>query len=214
MKIRYLTWVLIVSLITISAVKATDYPGFKPVSDIAAFKKNYIAVSSKIQTLQADFKQNKTISALTEEITSKGKFWFKRNDKVRMDYVEPFVYRLIINGDKIAVRDNQKESKVNVKSNKLFQEVNRVMIDCMQGTVLDNKTFTTRFFENETSFLLELTPATKTFKEFFSTIVLVIERKDYSPKSILLNEPEGDKTLINLSNKVINGQVSDEVFSF
>jgi hypothetical protein len=62
--------------------------------------------------------------------------------------------------------------------------------------------------------LLELIPQSKSLKEFFTSIILVADKKDSSAKSIELNEPTGDKTVLTFSNKIINGQVGDEVFSF
>ncbi|MBX2968010.1 MAG: outer membrane lipoprotein carrier protein LolA [Cyclobacteriaceae bacterium] len=173
-----------------------------------------MTVSSKLNAIESDFKQEKTLSALTEKINSQGKLWFKRENKIRMDYNTPFMYKMIIREDKMFIQDGERASQVNVKSNKLFQQVNRIMIDCMQGTILDSKDFTFRAFENNTAYLLEMTPVSKTLKEFFHTVVLIVEWKDASPLSIELNEPTGDKTLIILSNKTVNGVLPDEVFSF
>jgi outer membrane lipoprotein-sorting protein len=192
---------------------SAQYAGYKSVSDLVAFKKQFATESAKVQSITSDFIQQKELLALTETITSSGKFWFKRSNRVRIDYTKPFTYRMVMNGDKMLVKDDQKESRINVKSNKLFQQVNKIMIDCVQGTILDSKDFTTRVFENDKTYLLEMTPVSKTLKEFFQTIILSVEKKDYSVKSIDMNEPSGDKTTITFSNKVLNAQVADEVFA-
>jgi outer membrane lipoprotein-sorting protein len=192
---------------------SAQYTGYKSINDLAAFKKQFATESAKVQSITSDFVQQKELLALTETITSSGKFWFKRSNRVRIDYTKPFTYRMVMNGDKMLVKDDQKESRVNVKSNKLFQQVNKIMIDCVQGTILDSKDFTTRVFENDKMYLLEMTPVSKTLKDFFQTIVLSVEKKDYSVKSIDMNEPTGDKTTITFSNKVLNTQVADEVFA-
>ena len=151
--------------------------------------------------------------ALTEKISSSGKFWFKRTNRVRIEYTKPFSYLMVMNGDKMLVRDNEKENKINVKSNKLFQQVNRIMIDCVQGTILDSKDFTTKVFEDGKVYLLEMTPTSKALREFFQTILLTVEKSDYSVKSIEMNEPAGDKTVISFKNKKLNEQVADAVFA-
>lgn len=120
---------------------------------------------------------------------------------------------MIMNGDKMLVRDHEKENKINVKSNKLFQQVNRIMIDCVQGTILDSKDFSTKVFENDKVYLLEMTPSSKTLREFFQTIVLSVEKSDYSVKAIEMNEPSGDKTIISFKNKKLNEQLADAVFT-
>jgi outer membrane lipoprotein-sorting protein len=215
MKVHFLGILFVCGILSSASAEAlSDYPGFTPIANFQDFKKKFIATTANVKTLQGDFKQEKTLSALTEKITSFGKLWFKRDSKVRMDYSRPFVYKMIINGDKMFIRDDQKESQINVRSNKLFQQVNRIMIDCMQGTILESKDFTTRVFENESAYLMEFTPVSKTLSQYLSTIVLVIEKKDSTPRSIMLNEPSGDQTLITLSNKIVNGSLQDEVFSF
>ena len=190
-----------------------QYSGYTSIKDLTAFKKQFATESIKVMSISCDFSQEKTLTALTEKITSTGKFWFKRSNKLRLEYTKPFVYLIVMNDDKMLVRDNQKENRINVKSNKLFQQVNRIMIDCVQGSILESKDFTTRVFENRTTFLLEMTPISKTLHEFFQTIVLTVDKKDYSAKSIAMNEPMGDITLILFQNKKLNEPISDTVFT-
>ena len=190
-----------------------QYPGYTSIQDITVFKKQFAIESAKVMSIACDFSQEKTLTALTEKITSTGKFWFKRSNKLRLEYAKPFVYLVVMNGDKMLVRDNQKENRINVKSSKLFQQVNRIMIDCVQGTILDSKDFTTRIFENGPTFLLEMTPVSKALHEFFQTIVLTVDKKDYSAKSIAMNEPMGDITLIKFEHKKLNEPISDTVFT-
>jgi outer membrane lipoprotein-sorting protein len=118
-----------------------------------------------------------------------------------------------MNGDKMMVKDEQKQTQVNVKSNKLFQQINRIMIDCIQGSILDSKDFTTRVFENDRTYLMEMRPTSKALKDFFQTILLVVEKMDYSVHSIEMNEPTGDNTIITFTNKKLNEQLPDSVFA-
>ena len=87
------------------------------------------------------------------------------------------------------------------------------MIDCVQGTILDSKDFTTKVFEDGKVYLLEMTPTSKALREFFQTILLTVEKSDYSVKSIEMNEPAGDKTVISIKKKKLNEQVADAVFA-
>jgi outer membrane lipoprotein-sorting protein len=190
-----------------------QYAGYKPVADLTAFKKTFTSESAKVMTITSDFTQEKILSALTEKITSTGKFWFKRNNRVRIEYLKPFSYLMIMNADKIHVRDNQKENTINVKSNKVFQQVNRIMIDCVQGTILESKDFSTKVYENDKVYLLEMTPASKSLRDFFQTILLKVDKRDYSVNAIEMNEPGGDQTIISFHNKKLNEQVGDAVFA-
>lgn len=204
---------ILMLLVSVSMPAFCQYPGYAPVSDLTAFKARFKTESANVLSIQSNFTQEKVLIALTEKITSSGKFWFKRSNKVKIEYVKPFSYLMLMNGDKMLVRDDQKENRINVKSNKLFQQVNHIMIDCIQGTIMESKDFSTRVFENEKTILLEMTPASKTLREFFQTIVLTVDKRDYSANAIEMNEPSGDKTTILFTDKKLNTQISDAVFA-
>jgi outer membrane lipoprotein-sorting protein len=191
----------------------SQHSGFKPIANFPDFKTQFKLESSKINSIVSDFAQEKVLTALTEKIKSEGKFLFKRNNKVRIEYQKPFSYLVMMNGEKMLVRDNQKDNRINVKSNKLFQQINRIMIDCVQGTMLDSKDFTVKVFEDGNTFLLEMTPVSKALSQFFQTIILLVEKKDYSAKSIEMREPNGDKTVITFINKKLNAEIADAVFA-
>jgi len=121
-----------------------QYTGYSPVADPAKFKIEFAASTQKTLSIKSDFVQEKNLSMLSEKITSKGKFWFKKVSQVRMEYYQPYQYLMILNKDKVFIRDGQKENKISTRSNKLFQQINKIMIDCMQGTALNNPDFKTR----------------------------------------------------------------------
>ena len=190
-----------------------QHAGFSPVSDLAKFKTDFSAAAQKITSIKSDFVQEKNLSMLSEKITSKGKFLFKKQSRVRMEYTQPYLYLMILNNDKVYVKDGSKENKLSAKSNKLFQQVNKIMIDCMQESALDNTDFKTRIFENKNNSLVELTPVTKGLKELFKTINVVVDKKDFSVVSIEMQELSGDNTLLRFSNKELNATIPDELFT-
>lgn len=190
-----------------------QYPGYTILSDITRFKTDFAAATQKTNSIKSDFVQEKNLSMLAEKINSKGKFWFKKESQVRMEYNQPYQYLMILNRDKVYVKDGQKENKISTKSNKMFQQINRIMIDCMQGTTLNNPDFKTRVFENKTSALVELVPVNKAMKDMFKTISVVIDKKDFSVISIQMLENSGDNTTIRFINKELNASLPDALFT-
>jgi outer membrane lipoprotein-sorting protein len=202
-------------LLCIAAGKlCAQYPGFSAVPDVATFRKVFSAESKKVISIRSDFTQEKELIALTEKLTSTGKFWFKRNNLVRIDYEKPFVYRMIMDGNRIYIKDDGKENTVNVKSNKLFQQVNRIMLDCIQGTITESNDFKPRVFESGSKYLLELTPVGKSLKDLFAAIVLTIDKKTSSVDIIEMKEVGGDRTRLIFTDKAINQPIGNEVFAF
>jgi len=205
--------VLILLVLVTSFSLRAQYPGYSPVTDLAKFKTEFSSATQKITSIKSDFVQEKNLSMLSEKIVSKGKFWFKKESQVRMEYSQPYQYLMILNKDKIYVKDGQKENKISARSNKLFQQINKIMIDCMQGTALDNPDFKTRVFENKNSSLVELSPVTKKMKELFKSINVVVDKKDFSVVSIEMQEVSGDNTLLRFTNKELNAAIPDALFA-
>lgn len=202
----------IFSLLAAAMAADAQYAGYTPVADLVKFKTAFAAVALKTTSIKSDFTQDKNLSMLSEKITSKGNFWFKKDSRVRMEYTQPFKYLMILNKDKVYVKDGAKESKVSTKSNKMFQQINKIMIDCMQGTMLENTDFKTRVFENKTAALVELTPVSKGMKEMFKSINVVVDKKDFSVTSIQMLELSGDNTIMRFTNKELNAAIPDNLF--
>ena len=189
-----------------------QYAGYKPMADMAAFKTQFAAATQQMQSIKSDFVQEKNLSMLSEKITSKGKFWFKKNNLVRMEYNQPFQYLVIINNNNVFVKDGDKENKISTKSNKLFQQINRMMVDCVQGTALSNPDFKVAVFENAQGYLVELSPVVKGMKEYFKNINIVLSKKDYSVSRLEMYEQAGDNTIISFVNKDLNAPIADALF--
>jgi len=205
--------VLILLVITITALSVKgQHAGYTAGTDLGKFKAAFMEVAQKTTTIKSDFIQEKNLSMLSEKITSKGKFWFRKNNQVRMEYSQPFEYLMIINQDKVYIKDGTKENTISTKSNKLFQQINKITVDCVQGTALNNPDFATKVFENRANYLVELSPVSKNLKDYFSTINIIIDKKDYSVASIEMNESSGDNTTIRFINKEMNTILPDALF--
>jgi outer membrane lipoprotein-sorting protein len=201
-------------LISIAFLNLQAQPaGYKPVASLAVFKQQFTAAAQKTTSIKSDFLQEKNLAMLEDKIVSKGKFWFKKNSMVRMEYNQPFQYLMILNQDAVYIKDGQKENKMTTRGNKLFQQINKIMIDCIQGTALENKDFKTAVYENAQGFMIEMIPTVKSLKEFFNTIHIVVNKKDLSVIKIDLIEQGGDNTVINFINKEINATIPDALFT-
>src|ERR1700748_3558665 len=130
-----------VFLIVINLVAQAQPKGFQPLKDVAGFQHSLSVSNAAVQTINSDFNQTKNLSLLSDKIKSKGKFYFKKEDKIRIEYTSPYYYLLVMNGGQLMVKDEQKTTKVNTGNSKTMQSVNRVIIDCMKGAVFQNPDF-------------------------------------------------------------------------
>ncbi len=150
---------------------------------------------------------------LKEKLISSGKFWFEKKDKLRMEYLHPYTYLMVLNAGRIFVRDGQKENKISANSNKALQQVNRILIDCVSGKTLENTDFQSRVYESGSSFMIELVPIDKNLSALYRNINIVIDKKDYSVNAVEMHELSGDKTILRFQNKIINANIPDSIFN-
>jgi outer membrane lipoprotein-sorting protein len=200
-------------MLVMSTAMIAQPAGYKAIPDNTVFKQQFAAAAKKLNSIQSDFVQEKNLAMLSEKITSNGKFWFKRENLVRMEYTSPFKYLMIINRNNVFIKDDQKENKISARSNKLFQQINRIIIDCVQGTALDNKDFTVKTLEGKDGYLIYLSPVVKNMKDLFSNINVVVDKKDYSILRMEMVEAGGDNTIIRFTNKQLNVPVADALFA-
>lgn len=187
--------------------------GFMLVKDETMVRQKFAEIPKRITSIKASFVQEKNLSALSDKLISKGFFYFEKDNKVRLEYTSPFKYLMVMNNGKMLIKDDAKTSKVDLRSNKIFQSVNRIMTDCVNGTALTNPDFSTKVFESSTQYKLEMTPIGKGMKDFFKVIYIFIEKKDYSASRLELHEKSADNTIITFQNKELNKPLVATLFA-
>jgi outer membrane lipoprotein-sorting protein len=181
--------------------------------DPAGFKQKFSEVTRNTQTIEANFIQEKSLSVLSEKIITKGKFLFKKENKLRWEYTDPFHYMIILNNGTIFTQDEEKTNKIDIRNSKMFKEINFIILGCVQGNLFnDEKRFISSYFENSRYYLIKLKPAESTLKEYISEIEISFDKNDLLVTRFEMNEPSGDYTIIDFSGKKLNAEIPDEKF--
>lgn len=186
--------------------------GYAKVGNVGAFQTSFTAASNKIQTLSSDFNQVKNMSLLSEQLASKGKFYLKKDSKVRIQYTSPFSYILVMNDGQVMVKDEQKSSRVNTKNSKAMQSVNNIIIDCMGGTIFNNKDFDVTAYQSSTGYLLKMVPITAEMKKLFKDIEVYLDKGNFDVKKLVMNEVGGDYTDMTFVNIRHNVPLNESLF--
>lgn len=200
-------------LMFISQLAFSQKSNFIPVKNLSEFKTKFSTASQKIESVESDFMQVKNLSMLKEKMNSKGKFFYKKINKVRIEYTSPYEYLMVINNNNMMIKDNQKTSNYNSKNNKMMQSINNIMLDCMRGTVYDNKEFSTDAFENNNEYLLTMKPVSSVMKKMFSMIEVYLAKNDFHVTRLNMIENGGDNTMMNFTNSLLNKNISDAYFN-
>ncbi len=191
----------------------SQYPGYKTVADATAFRKKAQEYTKKTNSLESDFKQVKHLSMLTENSVSKGKFWFKKDNLLRWEYKEPVQYLIVLNNGNAYIKDNGKVKKFDMNSNRIFKQVNDLMLAAVKGDILESADYKITYLEGSDSFLAELSPLQKNMKEYVKNILIYFDKKDFSVLKFRMTEMSGDYTDVEFSNKKTNVSLESSIFT-
>jgi outer membrane lipoprotein-sorting protein len=204
---------LSMSLILIATSQISMAQEKKAIADPAALIANINKAAADTRSIKSDFIQEKELSFLEDKVTSKGKFYFKKDDLLRWEYTSPYEYTIILNKGRIRVIDDGKSNTFDAASNRMFSEINGIMMGVVNGTALNSDNFQTEYFDTGSHYLLSLVPLAEGMKDFLDRIEISVNKKDYTVDSLRMIEKSGDYTNIIFQNKVLNAEIPDKVFS-
>lgn len=186
-----------------------------PMKDVTEFKSRLITLSDKVNTIESDFVQEKNLSILSNKIISKGHFCFKKTNKIRWEYNQPYRYLIIISNNKIFIKEDQNQKQYDIQSNKMFQEMNKFISGCIQGDILRNdQEYNIGYFEDEKAYFVSLKPKAESMRKMLNEVQIWFNKTDLTVSRISMVESGGDYTKIDFVNKKLNLEISDEKFNF
>jgi outer membrane lipoprotein-sorting protein len=204
---KYILFFILFPGILMAQTKSIDQAG------IELLKERIRTVTARTSSISSEFIQVKEMAMLNEKITSKGRFYFKREKKLRWEYTSPYSYIIVFTNDMITVKSDDQVSRFNLQSNKVFREINRIILGSIQGTLLmDDLNFKASYNESKDNYIVRLQPLAQQIRESLAGIVIWFNRADLTVNRLELLEPGGDVTAIRFVNQSINQPVGDEKF--
>ncbi len=187
---------------------------FKPVNNSEALISKLDSFALSLKSIRSDFTQKKHISVLEEDIISKGKFIFRRPNTLKWSYTTPINYEVALLDGKFKINNDGKTSEFDINSNKMFAEINNMIVSMVNGSILTSEQFGVELFESQKQYKAVLIPNNKDFKRFISKIHIFFEKSDMMVSQIRMVEASGDFTLISFSNRKKNTTIANSEFSF
>jgi len=207
---RVLLSVFVSLLATLSM--AQEPGNFSALNQTDQVKKRITARAAQTQSLSSDFIQEKHLTMMEEVLVSKGRFLFKKENNIRWEYYSPINYTILIKNQKFVIDNDGKISFFDTETNKLFKEINNMILMAIQGNFVDDPNFNAIFYENKNQYLAILKPQDELLKNIMETIQIFFSKEDMSVTKINFIEPEEDFTLIKFTNRKQNITIADEQF--
>lgn len=174
-----------------------------------------IAVAAQTMTsMQCDFVQTKQLKMLNDKMVSEGRMYYSQKDKLRWEYVKPYQYTFIMNGDRVLLKNKERSDVIDVRQNKIFREIANIMLNSVVGNCLnDDRSFKTSITTAGGQWVATLLPQRKDMKQMFQKIILHFDMKKALVTKVELQEKKGDRTVIVLKNVRTNHEIDNKMFS-
>ena len=88
----------------------------KKLTDLKDFEARLLQEAKNIESIESNFTQIKYLDVFDEKITSKGKFYYKKSNKICMDYAQPMNYLIVINNNQLKIVSDGKKSIMDLHS--------------------------------------------------------------------------------------------------
>lgn len=184
----------------------------KPMNDASEFLTKLKQTSISTQSIKADFTEEKFLSYLKEPHKSSGIFYYKKENKLRWEKVEPSSYIFLVNGDNVKIKENEKEKDVS-SFNQAIGKIKELMLTLVNGEFQSSKAFTPVYFQNNEIYFIKLIPKNKKLATVFESIQLTFSKETMRLKELAFYEKSGDKSVMKFYNDVVNQDLPDQLFT-
>lgn len=197
----------IVMMLSVSTSFAQNYT-------VAQVRQRIYAAASKMNTMQCDFVQTKSLKLLKSKMVSHGRTFYSKPNKLRWEYTTPYHYIFILNGQTVWMKNTQGSSKIDVAQSKMFKEITRIMMSSVLGTcVSNNRDFAVSLNGQGNNWKAILVPKKSPLKQMFKTITVYFDMRKSEVYGVKMIDKNGDATSIVLKNVEINTPVNAKNFS-
>lgn len=199
-----------IAILTISANLFAQ----SPMSDqeASALKTLVKTRAATTKTISSDFTQYKHLDFLDNDVVTKGQLAFKSPNLIKWSYIDPFKYSVIFKNETLYINDEGNKSNVDIGSNKMFKQLNKLIINSVKGDMFDDEAFSIDYFKKDNSSLVQFTSKDKNLSKYISAFHITFNTEG-DVEQVKMIEPSGDYTKIVFSNRVLNSPIDDAIFS-
>jgi hypothetical protein len=157
--------------------------------------------SSSIRTIQCDFVQVSDMSFMDDKAVSKGKMSFNASGSLVWQYNSPYKYTFSINNGQVTTKSGGKTQSIDLRNNKMFQNIATMMMNSVSGKCLSNgRDFKVVMYASKKEWVAYLYPQKADFKKMFASVRLHFNQIRRMVQQVEMIQKNGDNIVITLSN--------------
>ena len=169
--------------------------------------------AASMQTMQCRFIQSKTMAMLAEPSVSEGRMYFSAPDRLRWEYLTPYPFTLVVNGERIVKVTDGKSEVLEGNSGRMYQGIVGMIMGSASGKkMFDTSTFDVVLYDDGAFWKAEMTPKRRDMKRMFSQLVFYFDKKSQVVDHVEFNGVGGDVTEIRFVEVRVNAEIEEEKF--
>ncbi len=200
----YLATALWACLVATTAAKAQE----------ADFAERLKTVSAATRAIECDFTLTRTMSIMTSDVVSEGRFCYLREAGISLDFTRPAGDQITMGRERFRIVSSGKTSVVKVDSNPMLRQLQRMLTACMTGNVDMLREGSELIFKDEgANFVVSITPSDRRARGMVKLITLTFEKENMSLVTMRMDETSGDSSQYEFYNKKFNGEIDPARFN-
>ncbi len=161
--------------------------------------------AASMKCMQCRFTQNKTMAMLAEPTVSEGIMNYIAHDILRWEYISPYSFALVVNGQKITKITDGNEEVLDAKNGRMYQGIVKIILSSATGeNLFDKTTFDIVFTDDGDLWKAEMTPKKRDMKRMFSMLTFYFSKSNNIISKVEMTEASGDITTIQFYDMKIN----------
>ncbi len=210
---RLLHTLSILLLLSTLASASSNHGTTLSANEAAVFVAKIKSVNSSVESITSDFTQRKTLSLMSAQQISSGKFYFQRQgNKICLDYTNPASNRVVITDNEFAIQTSGKTQTTSAQNPALMQ-MRSLITCCVTGdfTSLADEAETS-YFIDDNLFTIVIAPQNKRLRRYIATMTLRFRQSDCTLFQMTIDEPNGDTSTYEYTNVKNNVAISSDHF--
>lgn len=181
--------------------------------EILEFHKFIDSKSAQTQSLQGNFTQLKHFDFSDKKLDSKGRLYFKKDNKIRWEYLSPESNFLIFSDNKIGSK-NQGKQLINISKMPIIKEMGSLIQSFSQGSkMFDPSISEVKYYLHNEGYLVILKPKDKRAARFIESVEMIFDKKEGWANKIRIIQENKDYTDIIFTQMNRNQNLSENLFT-
>ena len=169
--------------------------------------------AATMQSMQCRFVQQKTSMMLAEPSVAEGTMHYAAPDRMRWEYVKPYAFALVVNGERIVKVTDGKAEVLEGNAGRMYQGmVNLIMGSASGQNLFDKSVFDVVLYDDGSFWKAEMTPKRRDMKRMFSQLVFRFDKKTNGISRVEFVEAGGSLTSIRFEEIKVNEAIGEEKF--